>query len=219
MTARLYRESILRVVPSWLRGPVAGAVLRAIGEQLDELELRAVGAVKIRYPGLYSSTSLSALGRERRIRRGHGDSDESYALRLRRWRDDHRGRGGPYALLRQLYAHFAPDNFPIGLRYASGRTFAMAPDGTITRASTTPESGPQWARWWLEYAWPHELTADGTWDDPGTWDDGGVWDSGLAPAEVRDLRLVPREWGAAHAIGHVVLETPDLTLTLALDVA
>ena len=45
-----------------------------------------------------------------------------------------------------------------------------------------------------------------------TWGDGQVWGSSLTPAEVTDLRLVPREWNAAHCFGEIVLLTDDVQL-------
>jgi hypothetical protein len=162
----------------------------------------------MRFPGYYSVESLPVIGRERRIRRGRIETHEVYATRLRRWLDDHRRRGGPYALLAQLHAHFAPDNFPIALVYRNGRRFAMKADGTVTRdvIAWEPDHEPaKWARWWLIYQWPEELLDDGHWGDPGTWGDGGVWGSSLSPQQVTDLRLVPKEWNAAHCFGRLIL--------------
>lgn len=209
---RTYRDAIREISPWWLRGPIGGSVLYAIGSVVDLFGDGLRAGVKMRFPGFYSSESLPLIGRERRIRRGRYELDETYVERLVPWLDHHRTRGGPYALLAQVHAFYRPSNFSIELRYASGRRFVMSPDdGSIVRGNIvwSPPDGaaPLWARWWLIYQWPYAIDDDGTWDSPGVFDDGGVWDCNLAPDELRDIRLVPREWNAAHAIGYITLDS------------
>src|SRR5690606_17408066 len=134
-----------------------------------------------RFPGFAGYTSLPELGRDRRIRRGLIESDATYAARLLRWLDDHPNRGGPYAMLRQLHAFFAPNNFRIELINTSGRRYTMAIDGTITRDDVTWTPGPpcdlaggEWARWWLFFFVPDPPIGEGLWGDPGIWGDGGL---------------------------------------------
>lgn len=218
---RMFRDAVRELSPPWLRGGLGEEILGAIAVQLDELTDRLVAGVQLRFPGLYSPESLPLIGRERRLRRGRLESDEVYIRRLGRWLDDHRRRGGAYALLAQLFAHYAPASFPIVLRYASGRRYTMDAAGVVTRdvaAWAVPGGAvPKWARWWLFYTWPEPISDDGTWGDPGTWGDGGVWGSDLTPDAVRDLRLVPREWGAAHATGRIVLESPAMTVSISVE--
>jgi hypothetical protein len=217
---RTFRDALRNISPPWLQRGTAQAILYAIGVQVDALGDALRAGVKMRFPGYYSMETLPLIGRERRIRRGRFESETTYASRLIPWLDHHRRRGGPYALLAQLHAYYAPNNFAIELRYASGRVYNMEISGTINRGDTvwTPPGDPaQWARWWLYYDWPTPVGDDGIWSDPGTWDDGGVWDSNLDPAEVRDLRLIPREWNAAHAIGRIVLETPLDTVNISAE--
>jgi hypothetical protein len=218
---RTFRDAIRALSPPWLRRGTAQSILYAVAVQLDLLTDAARAALKSRFPGMYSNESLPLIGRERRIRRGRFESESTYASRLLPWLDHHRLRGGPYAMLAQLHAYYAPVNFPIELRYASGRNFVMSPaDGSVLRgdvAWTPPGSAAQWARWWLYYQWPHPLGDDGVWSDPGTWDDGGVWDSNMAPSEVRDVRLIPREWNAAHAIGRIVLISTQDTIDISAE--
>lgn len=209
---RTYRDAIREISPWWLRGPIGGSVLYAIGSVVDGIADGLRAGVKMRFPSYYSNESLPLLGRERRIRRGRFELEVTYATRLIPWLDHHRTRGGPYALLAQVHAFYAPNNFPIELRYASGRRFVMDPaDGSVERDDVvwTPPGGllPKWARWWLTYTWPEAIEDDGIWSDPGTWDDGGVWDTSLSAADVRDIRVVPREWNAAHAIGRITLDS------------
>jgi hypothetical protein len=217
-----FRDTIRSISPPWLQTGNAEKIMYSFGVHMDLLGDAIAASVKLRFPGLYSVDSLPYLGRERRIRRGRYDSDSSYANRLQRWLDDHRRRGGPYAMLEQIHAHFAPNNFPVELVYASGRRFSMDVDGNIVMDDIvwTPP-GPvdtlKWARWWLFYHWPTPVYGDGLWGDPGTWGDGGVWGSSLSPADVQDLRLVPREWNAAHAIGRIVLISPVETVSIGVE--
>jgi hypothetical protein len=209
-----FREGILRIVPDWLRGENGAAFLYSIGLQLDGLTDALVAGVQLRFPGRYSEESLPLLGRQRRIRRGPDETSEAYATRLNRWLDDHKFRGGPYALLEQLRA-FWGDTFDAELVYYSGRRFSMAVGGSISRDDiewTFDANAAKWARWWLFIHWPESIAGDGAWDDPGTWDDGGVWDSTLTVQDVANLRSVPAEWNAQHAIGEVVLLSDGLEL-------
>jgi hypothetical protein len=205
-----------KLSPPWLRGLVGEKVMYALAVQLDALGDAVAAAVKSRFPNLYSHESLPYVGRDRKISRGRTETDEVYASRLTRWLDDHATRGGPYALLAQVYAHYAPTTFAVDLIYASGRRFQMDADGVVATRDAivwTPDTDTaRWARWWLFYEWPDEILADGLWGDAGTWSDGGVWDSDLTAEDVEDMRLVPREWNAGHALGKVVLLSGDLEL-------
>lgn len=218
---RTFRDAIREISPWWLRGQIGGSILYAIGSVVDLIADGLRAGVKMRFPGYYSNESLPLIGRERRIRRGRVESEETYARRLIPWLDHHRTRGGPYAMLAQIHAFYAPGNFPVELRYASGRRYVVEPsDGSVARGDVvwTPPDAPasHWARWWLTYTLP-SLTGDGIWSDPGTWDDGGVWDLGLSPEEIADYRAIPREWNAAHANGWITLDSSaagGLTITI-----
>lgn len=206
--AKTWRDEIRQRSPSWLRTGVAEKLLYAIAIQADALTDGLVAAVKARFPGVYTPESLPLIGRERRIRRGPSDTDQTYAARLMRWRIDHRTRGNPYAMLRQIFAYYAPANFKITLVHRSGRTFTMTTGGTITRGLTTWNNGPaaRWARWWLIYDWPTAVPPAHDLDDVGyVLDDSTVLDSGLTVDEVYDVRVVPQDWNAAHAQGSIVL--------------
>jgi hypothetical protein len=207
-----FRDTLRKISPPWLQTGTAEKILYAIGVHIDGFADAVIAGVKMRFPGYYSLESLPLIGRERRIARGRYDTDETYQTRLLRWLDDHRRRGGPYALLQQLFAHFHPNNIPTELVYMSGRRYTMDLDGAITRddiAFTPPDGSPpeKWSQWWLFYDWPDPV-AKRVWGTMHQYGDGTVWGSELTSAEVRDLRLVPREWNAMHAIGHLILRTP-----------
>jgi hypothetical protein len=183
-----YRDLIRRRSPPWLQRGIAEKILYALGVHVDAFADAVTAGVKHRFPGYYSHDALPVIGRERRIPRGRVEPDATYASRLVRWLTDHRLRGGPYAMLAQLHAYYAPANFAIDLVYYSGRRFHLATDGTVTRddvAWTPDTNAARWARWWLFF----------------------YTDDFAAPTddEIEQLRVVPRAWNAAHANGLIVL--------------
>jgi hypothetical protein len=188
-TLETYRDEIRRRCPPWLQRGTAERYMYALGLLVDTFGDALVAGVKHRFPNLYSPEALGLIGRERRISRGRTELDGTYAGRLCRWLTDHQLRGGPYALLAQLHAHFSPNTFPIELVYYSGRRFSMAADGTVVRDDIvwSPDTDTaRWARWWLFYntdAFPEFLDV----------------------VDREDLRLVPRQWNAAHTLGWIVL--------------
>lgn len=186
---RTFRDRIRRASPPWLQRGWAEKLLYSYGAQIDAFADALVAGVKMRFPGLYSEESLPLIGRERRIARGLLEDGPTYAARLRRWFDDHRRRGGPYALLAQLYAYFSPNNFPIALIYRSGRRYSMDITGAVVRDDIPfhPDAAAeQWARWWLI------MEAD-------------AYVPPLSDQDVADIRLIPTEWNAAHCTGTVIV--------------
>lgn len=187
-TLQTYRDSIRKLSPPWLQNGLAERILYSLALQVDAFGDALAAGVKLRFPGLYSMESLPLIGRERRILRGRTEDDATYAARLPRWLIDHRRRGGPYALLAQLYAYYSPSPFPVKLVYASGRRYSMDVNGVVTRDDIVwaPDSlTTLWARWWLFF----ETDAFGT-----------------PSAEViEDIKAIPRAWNAGHSLGYVVL--------------
>lgn len=188
-TTRLRFESaILSVVPPWLRRTVGGKVMAAFGSVLDDLVDRNVASVRARFPGEYDD-ALPYLGRDRVITRGPNEPASTYSARLLRWWDDHKTRGGPYAMLNQLAAYTSDSPYQIDLVYHSGTRRTLNADGTITRDSITwgADGTALWAQAWLF----HRLSAD-----PGT----------LTAEQEEQYKSIPRDWNAAHVLPiHVVL--------------
>lgn len=212
-TPATFRDLVRQKSPGWLQGGLGEKILYTFGVHLDGFADALTGAIKARFPGLYTPESLGMIGRDRRIRRGRVEADANYAVRLQRWLDDHRHRGGPYAMLGQLHAHYAPNNFQIDLVYASGRRFRLTTSGEVMRDDAWQAVAANWATWTLYYAWPKVPSpASVLWGGGRLYGSGEVWGSTLTVEEVTDLRLIPREWGAAHAIGNLVLLTPDVSL-------
>lgn len=204
-----FRDTLRAISPRWLRRGFAEKYLYAlVGLPADALADWAALGVRRRFPNLDSDDTLNRIGKDRVIRRGRSEDAPTYASRLQRWLDDHRHRGGPYALLAQLHAHYAAAPFVITLEYPSGLKFTMATDGAITWdfSGTWPPGTTGWAQWLLTYAWPNTLPPENTWGGGTLWGDGSVWGSGLSPGEVEDLLLIPAEWNAAHTKGLLWLQ-------------
>lgn len=202
------RDMMREKSPPWLRGRVGERFMYAVGVQFDAFVDAAVGAVKTRFPGLYHDDSLPYLGRDRRITRGRNETSAVFAVRLRRWLDDHRTRGGPYAMLAQLFAYYADAPVAMQLVYRSGRRYTMDVVGAVTRSDSpfAPDADAlKWARWWLFMDWPDAIPPARTYGDGLLYGTDAVYGSGLTPAEVADIRLVPKAWNAAHAMGRIVL--------------
>jgi hypothetical protein len=187
---RTFRDRLRRACPPWLQHGWAEKLLYAFGAQIDAFADALVAGVKMRFPNVYSPESLPLIGRERRIARGLLENDATYATRLTRWLDDHKRRGSPYAMLAQLHAYYAPNNFTTQLVYRSGRRFSMDTDGNVVR-DDLPDWSPDalsemWARWWL-YLFTDAYTLP------------------LSDQDRADIALIPTEWNAAHCFGTIVL--------------
>lgn len=208
---RTFRDLAKKITPWWFRRGQAERFFYAIGLMFDGLADTMIQALKLRYPGS-NTLFLPYHATERRLRQGLYESDADFAVRLAKFFEAHHDRGGPYAMLEQVYQHYRPNNFPVVLLYENGTAFTLGVDGTITPSTTALTTTDDWAHWTLVYFWPVDNVGDGTWDDPGTWDTdpAGVWDFGtMLATEAQDLRLIPTEWNAAHCNGTLLLLGPN----------
>lgn len=182
-----FSYAMKRVAPPWLQRTVGGKLLVAVGNRIDELVDRTRDGVALRFPG-QDADALPYIGRERRIRRGPGEAAATYAGRLRGWWDAHRNRGGPYALLEQLYAFFLDTlNVQMDVVYHSGTRRWVDAAGTVTRDAVTwgADGSSLWAQIWVFFY----LGADPT---------GIVTASTASDDDAEMFRAIPREWSAAH---------------------
>lgn len=222
-TARL-REA----APPWLQRAVGKKFLDALGAVLDLLDQRIVEGVSHRFPNLVDASSLAMIGRERRIRRGPGEDAQTYADRLVLWWDMHRLRGGPYALLWNLF-HFFKYWLPgrKDVVYHNGIRRWIDTAGDITRDAITwdADGSDKWAQVWVFFYVPETIPLDGeeivtTWNELITTMGGeaivtlySVTIDALTPAEEEVFKAIPREWTAGHIWKtHVVLLANDACL-------
>lgn len=212
-------STLRRFTPPWLQRTHGARFLEGCADVVDQLTERTIQSVKIRFPGAPprapDPAALALTGRERRIRRGPSESDSVYAGRLQGWWDAHRTRGGPYALLSQMYAYFRDyARVPTAVVYHSGTRLSMDVAGDVTRDTIVwnADGTDQWARIWIFFdvsgvGGAGILTTEG--GDVITTEDGdplgivvgSIVDltTGTATAEVEDIfRAIPRDWTAAH---------------------
>lgn len=215
MARILFKTGLLRVLPPWLQRAIGKKLVDSISEQIDDLDNRLVDGVKLRLPAdAPDPTALGMIGRERRIRRGPAESPITYARRLRRWLDDHKGRGGPYALLYQLDGFWQDSlNVRMDVVYQSGTRRWISAATTVEESVITRDSvvwggdgTGKWARFWVFFHLTGGLenvliTEDG---DTLITEDGDVivaellTGGSVTDEDAEMFRIIPREWSAAH---------------------
>ncbi len=212
-----FESSFYRLLPRWLTTGEGELVLKSLTRVVDEWLLRLREGALATMPDHAPDDALGLIGRDRKIVRGLDEPREGYALRLKRWLDDHRVRGGPIAFLQQVGAywdHSANGPYRMTLIYRSGVRFERAIDGSISPSLGTWEVDDEperWARWWLILHWHEDETPARLWGS-GDWGDPGVWGSGMSAELAEQLRLVPHEWNAAHCKGRIGLLGPGAEL-------
>lgn len=200
--------------------------MESLGVPLESLVDSTVDGVELRFPDKDQPDALGYIGRERRIIRGVGEPDISFAARLRIWWDSHSIRGGPYALLDQLYAYFKDSlNLPMQVVGNSGVRHSVDSAGVITRDSIVwngdGEYPAKWARIWImiplpDATFPVQLTTES--GDPVFTESGETLFVSadvfaLSAEAIQMICAVPREWSAAHIDEiHVVLLPPGTEL-------
>jgi hypothetical protein len=203
-----FRRLLVRAVPGWLAKGDGGKALWSIGTMFDAFAERSRQALLVRFPGFAPLDSLGAHGRDRKIIRGIDEPAASYAQRLVAWLDEHRVRGNPYALMRQIRAYAQAD---VRVRTVDrrGNWFTIDRDGTqsvrLAAGNWSWDEGDlsRWSRFWV-IIYP---TADGEpWAQNAAWGDPALWDTGLwgepqktigttaTQNQVTDIRRIVREW-------------------------
>lgn len=186
--------------------------MEGMGERIEALVDRTTESLRKRFPSGDSPEALGFLGRERRILRGPGETSAGFAERLLTWWDAHATRGGPYALLTQMWAFFKDsNNVPITLIANSGLRHDVDVDGNITQSVQTGWTGDglypdKWARIFLIFSLDTATISVPLLDGTGTpvLDSNGdpiltaVSIYALTDAEKEIICAVPREWNAAH---------------------
>lgn len=209
---RSFAAGLVARMPPWLRRTNGKKLILGLGDPLDTWAQNAADAVKMRFPtGTVDADALAYTGRERRIERGPGEEAATYADRTRIWLDSHRTRGGPYALLGQLFAFWRSAlNVPIEVVAYSGARCSMDVDGNIVRdvVDWNGDGSGLWAQDWIFFHVPATLDLGTLETDGGIEivDDGGValagtltFAGGTIPTSLEDaFKLIPRTWTTAH---------------------
>lgn len=204
------RARLLRILPPWMqpsRAPRGFRVLYAIATVADALIETARQGVIADLPGEGTTTALAPIGRDRGIRRGFAESAAAFIVRLLTWREDHKRRGNPYTLMRQVRGYLSPHKPLMRLVNARGTWYTLNPDDTRERHAlmgnwdwdgdpTLPH------RAWLIIYPPAELwTRDGTWGDGAVWgEEAGTWGSTATEEQVQAVRAIIDEWRSGTAL-------------------
>jgi hypothetical protein len=172
--------------------------------------------VRARFPLVATPTALSALGRDRVLRRGLAEVDASFAARLVRWRTDWRTAGSNWSLLDQLAGYFSPAPPRMRVVSSNGTSaiwYTREPDGTRALHIATP-SNWDWdgttkrARTFvIIYVNGTPFGTGGSWSDASrAWGDGHSIGTSLSAAEVDGIVGVTEDWSAAHVLRtHVIV--------------
>lgn len=152
--------------------------------------------------------ALAALGRDRRVVRGLNESARTYAQRLKRWLDDRKRAGNPFALMQKLAEYTGPGP-AFRTVDARGNWFSRAADGTRTAllnqanwdwdgSPFTPDGKLRWSRFWV-VIYPNGLWEPSAheWGDPtspGFGDGVGTFGSTATLSEVDTVRSIVADW-------------------------
>jgi hypothetical protein len=147
--------------------------------------------------------ALELLGRDRRTIRGIGESDTTYAGRLKNWLVDARRRGNPFAMLQKLSEYVGADS-SFRTVDARGNWFSRSATGVETYTLDTGNwnwdssvpSSPQWSRFWvIIYPGTRWTTGTTEWGTGSTWGTPGTsWGSTMNESEVAAVRQIVSEW-------------------------
>jgi hypothetical protein len=195
-TYRQYRTSLM---PTTMQRPAGQAFQGALGDVEDSLIDRAKQAVKARFPLLAPPGALTAIGVERQMPQGPGESTATYAARLVRAWDSWQWAGTPYGLLHA----FADAGYPNvvlaqprgGLQFTldAGGNLVISSNGTWT---PTYVGDPFWSRFDVVLVPPL----------PPAWIAGGVPASDSSEAAF--IKSTVRLWKPGHArLMRVIIQT------------
>lgn len=219
-----FRDTCMRLMPRWLRGPIASRILYSIGLGLDSLvDAIALGA-KLQFPlqcKTLCPTALDKIGQERDIPRGLSEPDAGYAERLVRSIDDKRISGSPFALMSQIQGYLA--EYPTMVRVYTNEGYCFTVEADGTKVITPPWDDRPWewdtsadfSRFFVVIYAPRVGGSLTLWDTLGTY---STWSSGVTFADLTDtcgfkaipegldaqdmceaLKLIVSRWTPAHA--------------------
>lgn len=222
-------ESFQKLLPWWLVAGDGGKVAASLSLLVDDFAARVKLGLIARFPSYApDDAALAAIGRDRRIVRGINEPATAYAARLMRAFDDHKTRGNPFAMLRQLRAYLQA---PCVVRTVDrrGNWFSIAADGTETTNIDTSNwdwdggASTQWARFWVII---YPIGGTTPWAPAGDIGDAGLWGDGLVGHsdktigttatvdQVATVRSIVRDWKPAGTTCEwIIIAFDDTTFT------
>lgn len=215
-----------KLVPSWAQDDAEGApVLYSLGLLCDAVLEHAWHALIARFPHHAPSDAVSLIARDRKLVQGIGETQAAFADRLVTWLDEHRVRGNPYALMRQLRGYC---NAAVRVRTVDrrGNWYTIERDGSYAYHGPADPSSPgeawdwdgggleRWARFWV-IIYPTSAgepwTTGQEWGDGSLWGEpGATWGSTATVDEVDAVRRIVRDWKPAGTrCEHVIIAFDD----------
>ncbi len=207
------RSTLSSYLPPWLGVRVAQGktaifsylyTAALVGDAVLEFTLQGLQA---RWPGVGTPTALPLIGRDRCIRRGFAESDDSYAGRLPAWLDDWRGAGTPFGLMRAVRDYCFPSKPRLRIVNASGTWYTLNPDDTTEVVQTWGAVNWDWdgdaskpTRFWLilySTPEPKPWSKGSTYGDGSKWGDGRTWGTTATAEQVATLRAIVRDFKSA----------------------
>lgn len=214
MTLRTLRKWL---GPSWLtQTGESGLIGYSFALVKDAFLQRAYLGLLAGYPqndknGATAPTdALTLMGRDRKIVRGISDTDASYAARLLLWLDDHRTRGNPFTLMRQLAGYCGPG---VSFRTVdnSGNWRARDANGVETSSGHLGNwnwdgSTSDWSRGWV-IIYPGSLwIAEGTLGDGTVYGDTtGTLGTTATQEQAATLHTIVTDWSPAGTQVEIIL--------------
>jgi hypothetical protein len=219
-----FRTARRLLAPRWLTDGEGGLVGYALDIMKDAFVERIRLGLLARFPQQDPDgtpappDALAAIGRDRRVVRGLGESAESYAIRLLRWLDDRQRSGNPFALMQKL-AEFTGPGPSFRTVDARGNWFSRAADGTESYVLNTGNwnwdgpIGERWSRFWV-IIYPNGLwSAETNWGEPDeVWGDpDGTWGTTANLDVVDTIRGIIADWKPAgtKCVNIIVALDPD----------
>jgi len=198
------RDGFYKLAPAFLTTGEGELVRYSCGLILDAFTKRANEAAMVRFPEYGPEDALRYAGRDRGIPRGIDEAAAAYATRLLDWLDDHRVRGNPYMLCKQIAGYC---NAAVRVRTVdqAGNWFTRERDGAESVSFATANWNwnaaiTTWARFWViiypTVGPPTEpWTATDTWGMGYKWGEPGrTWGTSATLDQVATVRSIVRNW-------------------------
>lgn len=202
-----YRDEAGDFLPLWLSEGEGVATWWTAGIVIDAQLDKAYQGTYARHPAYAPEDALRYIARDRGLVRGPNEPAAVFADRALRWLDDHRLRGGPWAMMEQLRAYMFPANVRIRTVDDRGNWFTIDRDGSrsyVLDSGTWNWDSPvgRKTRFWV-IIYPDSSTGaylpwqKTVWGPERTWGDPSLtWGTTATPAEVAAVRQIVRVWKA-----------------------
>lgn len=227
------RDLLATISPTWLATGNAEKLLYSMGLTVDALIEKADQAVKAWLPMRGTPTALPYLGDDRQIPRGLFETDDAYALRLKRAFAAWRHAGAPWGVLGQVLGYLSP--YGLVLKYVKNYADPITTDTAsiwdlyaagVDPAASAPTQYTKdpmnwnwdgyyekwWRRWLILYP-PSTVMVNGPkWGDGHKWGDGSTWGTSWIAQQGASLRAIVGRWKSGGTFVQWIIFSLDPTL-------